>query len=137
VSLPSQVKGTSLYSVYNGTVSPDSPNSFYITYNVSSYGFAAISMEPSDLVDISIQTAVSGTIIKGAGEDYWFTDSSAIVMDPTEAECENPDESTDGGVNCLFLVTVAVASEYHSSVGEVSFDTMGLLVRNSRLPTIR
>jgi hypothetical protein len=45
VTLPYQVKGgglSNLASVYNGTVTTESPASFYINHNNSSYGFAAI-----------------------------------------------------------------------------------------------
>jgi hypothetical protein len=128
VTLPYQVKGgglSNLASVYNGTVTTESPASFYIKYNTSSYGFAAIVIS-SDYVFVDVQTSVTGNDMKSTGDSYYY--GTSVVIDPTEADCQNPDESTDGGVNCLFLVIVTVDTDnypYFSANDELSFETYG------------
>jgi hypothetical protein len=125
VTLPSQVKGaglSKLSSVYNGTVTTDTSATFYIKYNISSYGFATIVISPSDLY-LSVATAVTGNEIYNTGDSYSY--NTSIVMTPTEADCENADESTDGGINCMFLVTVSADSYTYTSLDEISFKTYG------------
>jgi hypothetical protein len=125
VTLPSEIKGgglSALTSVYNGTVSETTSEvSFYVKYNVSSYGFVAIMISPNDQY-VDVYTSVTGNRLETITYDRLSVIYGQTLVTPTEADCENPNESTDGGVNCLFLVTISFSWETSSSV---SFETYG------------
>jgi hypothetical protein len=122
VIIPSEVEGADLSnqsSIYNGTVTSTTSASFYIKYNISTYGFATIIILPSDLF-ISVETAVTGGVVSNI-VSIWDSTSS-ILITPTEGDCENEDESTEGGVNCMFLIIVTAGT---TPLDEISFSTYG------------